>query len=150
MALKARNSMPKDYSSFCLVAAHLVKNAHRYWKSDISDQEVVECMDEDNETKLVHKSLMQICTLKRQNRISEQQAYVTKLKDNFGSYRNIAQLSSIPLKTVHEWCMLPKDKKHKGTSRAALRRNDFVNFLMQNTVTYSSPCKKFAGKRFLL
>ena len=28
LAFKARDKMPKDFKSFCLVAAHLVKNAH--------------------------------------------------------------------------------------------------------------------------
>ena len=32
--------MPKGYKSFCLVAAHLVKNGHRYWdnKCDVTAQ----------------------------------------------------------------------------------------------------------------
>ena len=31
MAFKARDKMPKDYDSFCKVAEHLVRNAHRYY-----------------------------------------------------------------------------------------------------------------------
>ena len=34
LAFKARKKMPKDYKSFCLVAEHLAKNAHRYYKQD--------------------------------------------------------------------------------------------------------------------
>ena len=30
-ALKARESLPKDHGIFCLVVAHLLKNAHRYF-----------------------------------------------------------------------------------------------------------------------
>ena len=34
LAKTAREKMPKDYESFCLVAAHLVKNAHRYYSNE--------------------------------------------------------------------------------------------------------------------
>ena len=32
LAFKARDKMPKDYKLFCMVAAHLVKNAFKYYK----------------------------------------------------------------------------------------------------------------------
>ena len=32
LAFKAREKMPKDYKSFCLVAEHLFRNVHRYKK----------------------------------------------------------------------------------------------------------------------
>ena len=33
--------MPKDYKSFCLVTAHLVKNAHRYYKDAPQETEKI-------------------------------------------------------------------------------------------------------------
>ena len=33
--------MPKDYKSFCLVTAHLVKNAHRYYKDALQETEQI-------------------------------------------------------------------------------------------------------------
>ena len=43
--------MPKDYKSFCLVAAHLTKNAHRYYKEEtVSD--IGECKLEAAEVKV--------------------------------------------------------------------------------------------------
>ena len=47
LAYKAREKMPKDFKSFCLVAAHLVRNAHRYYKSMHIDQ----CKAEVDEVK---------------------------------------------------------------------------------------------------
>ena len=168
LAFKAREKMPKDYRSFCLVAAHLVKNAHRYFQHDYVDEESLKeekssqlkkevsfCKNEpvenkEDECKEINKRLREIRTLKRQNRIREQQMLVNKLKDVKGSYRRLAKLSGIALKTVHEWCAEPKAREHKGTARSKLKQQDFINFLMQDTITYSHPCKKFAGKRFLM
>ena len=62
-----------------------------------------------------------------------------------GSYRDITKSTGIPLKTVHQWCSEPKEQQHKGTSRALLKE-EFTNFLMQDTVTYAHPCKRYAGK----
>ena len=47
LAFKAREKMPKDFKSFCLVAAHLVKNAHRYW--DIGEDEAKKMKNEAEE-----------------------------------------------------------------------------------------------------
>ena len=38
LAFKIRDKMPIDYRTFCLVAAHLVKNAHRYFKENNENQ----------------------------------------------------------------------------------------------------------------
>ena len=170
MAIRAREKMPKDYRSFCLVAAHLVKNAHRYYpdaefesvkKEELSMSERHNCTlnlntsgstttNADFLCKEVNTIIHQICTLKRQNRIIEQQEMVVKLKEVHGSYRSLSKVSGIPLKTVHGWCAIPKNREHRGTSRANLRREEFTNFLMQDTISYSYPCKKYAGKKFLL
>ena len=98
----------------------------------------------------INKLLHEIHTLKRQNRIKEQQDHVIKVKDKFGSYLEISKLSGTPLKTVHQWCSEPKDRKHKATARAELHKNEFTNFLMQDAITYTSACKKYAGKRFMI
>ena len=160
LAFKARGYMPKDYRSYCLVAAHLVKNAHRYYKDeDVKNEEIAEQKqafkldpktEKETACKEVNKKLREIRTLKRQNRIREQQELVAELKVNYGTYRAIKELSGLPLKTLHEWCAKPKDREHKGTSRANLKRQEFINFLMQDTITYCHPCKKYAGKRFML
>ena len=75
---------------------------------------------------------------------------VGELKAVYGSYRNISQISGIPLKTVHCWCSILKIRQHKGTSHAAMKREEFTNFLMQDTVSYSHSSQKYAGKKFLL
>ena len=75
---------------------------------------------------------------------------VSKLKQDIGVYREISSVSGVSLKTVHHWCVAPKNRKHKGTARADLRREEFTNFLMQDTITFSHPCKKYAGKKFLM
>ena len=169
LAFKIRPKMPKDYKSYCLVAAHLLKNAHRYQNCDDPDIKMElsfsfdntdqkkyrksegSCENEKEDTvKLVNKKLREIRTLKHHNRIREQQVMVSETKEKFGSYRDISGLSGIPLKTVHDWCSVPKERKHRATQRSQLRKDEFLNFLMQDTITYSHPCKRYAGKRFLL
>ena len=158
LALKAREKMPKDYASFCLVAEHFVKNAHRYWDIEKQIQSSTAAKTEittndlnaDDRVKLCNKYLREICTLKRLNRLHEQQKSVKTIKNVYGSYRSISNISGVPLKTVHSWCSLPKARQHKSTMKSDLRKTDFVNFLMQNTVSYSTSCKKYAGKCFLL
>ena len=41
--------MPKDYKSFCLVAVHLMKNAHRYYDIDPKSMVKEEPKVESNE-----------------------------------------------------------------------------------------------------
>ena len=168
--------MPKDYKSFCLVASHLVKNAHRYYKedcktvmepegNDVGSKVKGEIFDErgpksklddlqqmkgecdgqgmSDESNDVHCILREIWTLKRQNRIIEQQALIVKLKDRNGSYRCISKSSGIPLKTVHDWCSLPKNRQHKATEKAKMRKEEFINFVMQDTISYSNPSNKY-------
>ena len=165
LAFKAWDKMPKDFKSFCLVAAHLVKNAHRYWeigkgnvtkiKSEaeqeiwskdivaVSETSTTECID-------VNKVLREIRNLKRQNRITEQQILVTKLKEKYPTYRQLSKASGTALKTLHDSCCVPKERKHKATARSKLRQKEFVNFMMQDMITFSSSCKWYTGKRFML
>ena len=100
--------------------------------------------------KVINQKLRFIRNLKRQNRIREQQEEVTELKNLYGTYRNISTMSGTPLKTVHSWCCKPTNREHKGTAHASLKREEFTNFLMQDTVSYSHPSKKYAGKKFLM
>ena len=74
---------------------------------------------------------------------------VTELKENFQTFRNISFASGISLKTVHNWCALPKKKEHKAKALADLRKKEFENFLLQDQISYEHPSKKFSGKRFL-
>ena len=99
LAFKARQKMPKDYKTFCLVASHLVKNAHRYYNGDSECNEVkqevkvdvkeevmsakIEVTSNEDSTEncqLANKMLRSIRMLKRKNHIKEQQDLVTKLK----------------------------------------------------------------------
>ena len=83
LTFKAREKMPKDYKLFCLVAAHLVKNAHRYYSDNSTDGSAVavmksetrviktdlaslECNDlnSDSKCKIVNKKLREIRNLK--------------------------------------------------------------------------------------
>ena len=167
LAFRARDKMPKNYDSFCLVVAHLVRNAHRYYNIEEVDKGIIESQtvkkgtgseyskqvtteNEDNECMNVNKKLREIRTLKRQNRIREQQSLVQKLKEGKGSYRKISAISGVALKTIHEWCAEPKAREHKGTARKILKQEEFTNFLMQDTITFCHPCKRYAGKRFLM
>ena len=102
LAFKSREKMPKDYKSFCLVTAHLARNAHRYYKeseqslpqefiSEVTaksknvttqpkqeNQNVTDGMSD--KCKDINKMLREIRTLKKQNRIIEQQDMVLKPK----------------------------------------------------------------------
>ena len=72
-----------------------------------------------------------------------------ELKEDYQSYRKMAFLSGISVKTIHGWCAEPKDKIHKSKEMSNLRRKKFENFLLQDTISFAHPCKKYAGKHFL-
>ena len=167
LAFKVREKMPKDYRSYCLVAAHLVRNAHRYHKEEVPENVRAEIIKEENTLKLsqsshgaeletdsvisqdANKLLREIRTLKHQNRIIEQQERVLKLK-KYGSYRDLKKITGVPLKTLHDWCSEPKERKHKATVKSQLKREEFIHFLLQDTISFSHPCKRYAGKKFLM
>ena len=44
-------------------------------------------------------------------------------------------MSGVPLKMVHSWCSLPKDKIHKSKDLAEKRWKEFEEFLSQDTVS---------------
>ena len=160
-SLKARESLPKDdHGLFCLVVGHLLKNAHRYFKLDgvsdfqhhileeksISDITRQKIMDD---FKNANQKIREIGHLKCKNRLAEQQECVSQLKKSFHSLRNISFMSGVSLKTIHNWCSLPKGKIHKSTALSKMRKQEFENFLLQDSMSFAHPSKKFAGKRFL-
>ena len=123
-AFKACEKMPKDFKSFCMVAEHLAKNAHRYWDINVEDANKIKLEAEEQVSKRkkttenmdirvaecmeVNKTLCEIQCLRWQNRIREQQALVSKLFSHVGTYRELSWTSGIALKTLHEWCSPPK------------------------------------------
>ena len=80
-ALKARVSMPlNDHGMFCLVAAHLLKNAHRYFNINkpselqthiLEDKTISEAMRQKviQDFKEANKKLRAVNDLKSRNRI---------------------------------------------------------------------------------
>ena len=159
-SLKARDSLPTDHGIFCLVVSHLLKNAHRYFNLEkptdiqtflLSDQNVSEVTKSDMIGKFheANKKIRQAGDLKCKNRISEQQKIVSELRDEFHTYRNMASVSGISVKTVHIWCALPKKRIHKASALSKLRREEYEEFLLQDTISFAHPAKKFAGQRFL-
>ena len=61
----------------------------------------------------------------------------------------MSMMSGIALKSCHSWCARPKVKKHKSSELCKLRKKEFEAFLLQDSISYAHPSKKFAGKRFL-
>ena len=130
-ALKARNCMPSDNQGlFVLVAAHLLKNAHRYFNMEkpsdlqmniLSEKTVSDDMKQKilQDFKETNKTLRVINNLKESNRIEEQQELVSKMKGD-STFRDLSFISGVPLKTVHKWCSLPKQKEHKASELANL------------------------------
>ena len=108
-----------------MVTTHLAKNAHHYWDIDKdtankikleAEAEVRKKKSKTNKMDTaaeqcieVQRTLHEIRMLKRQNRIHEQQDLVAKVRTKFPTYRELSKASRIALKTVHEWCSLPKE-----------------------------------------
>ena len=158
--LKAWQFLLNDHGLFCLVVAHLLKNAHRYFNlkgpsemqtkilenrsmSEETKQKVLENFKEAN------KKVREVCDLKKINCLVEQQELVTQLKEDFHSFRKMSLMSGISLKSVHTWCSWPKQKIHKSSQIANARKQEFKEFLLQDSISFEHPCKKYAGKRFL-
>ena len=99
--------------------------------------------------KEVNKKMREIGDLKGKNRVKEQQQLVAQMKENYHTYRNLSRMSGISLKTVHSWCAEPVKKINKCTEIANLRKKEFEQFLIQDTISFAHPCKKYSGKRFL-
>ena len=158
LAFKARENMLKNYKSFCLVAEHLVCNAHCYYKEEVGNVLKMEgkvktdCVEKEGVCELdftqANKHLREIRVLKQQNRVCKQQERVQKLMSKV-MYRELSKMTGIPLKALHDWCSDPKEILHKSTD-CANSKKEVLNFLMQDSITYSHPCKRYAGKKFLL
>ena len=158
--MKARDSLPNDHGLFCLVMAHLLKNAHRYFHLEVPSeiqQKVLESRMVSDATKEkviqnfkdVSKQIQHVRDLKSKNRLSEQQEVIAKLKKNYHSFRNLSFISGVSLKTVHSWCSKPEKKIHKGKEMANERKKEFERFLLQDNISYEHPSKKYNGKCFL-
>ena len=86
-ALKVRNYLPNEHGMFCLVLAHLLKNAHRYFdmqnpsgfqqhileEKAISDVKKSEIM---HEFKVANKEIREVTSLNSKNRLKEQKELV--------------------------------------------------------------------------
>ena len=113
-ALKARHSMPSDdHGLFCLVAAHLLRNAHKYFNLEAASQLQKPVLEEKmvseptcqriiDDFKEANKTLWCIGDLKDKNRVSEQQRLVCKMKEEYQTFRNMSFMSGISVKTVHK------------------------------------------------
>ena len=158
-ALKARENLPRDHGVFCLVVAHLLKNSHRYFDldrpSDIQQQILEDkSMNESTREKMVEQfkdanKKVREAELKGKRRLVQQKQLVKSLKSMYHMFRNMSFMSGIPLKTVHSWCSLPKVKCHKATEMSKMRQKEFEQFLLQDSILFAHPSKKFAGKQFL-
>ena len=137
-----------------------MKNSHRYFNLDVPSDLQRHILQNQplNDTKNltlcdmskeVNKKLRVACDLKGKNRLVEHQNVVQQLKKEFKSFRNLSSVSGIALKTVHNWCSLPKQKVHKAKELSQLRRTEFEQFLLQDTISFAYPSKRYAGKRFL-
>ena len=91
---------------------------------------------------MANRQVREIGDLKDRNRLAEQQQLVSKLKEDYKSYRQIALMSGISLKTVHNWCSIPKQKLHKSTELAKLHWAEFEQFLIQDKISFAHPSKK--------
>ena len=159
-SLKVRQAMPKDYRLFCLILSHLLKNAHRYFQMEKPSELQMKlfhdrCVAHNNrehlleECKEVNKKVREIRELKNKNRLVEQEQLVSELKQNYHTFRNMSHMSGIPLKSVHSWCSRPKDRIHKTSQLAEMRKKEFEQFLLQDTISFTHPSKKLSKKRFL-
>ena len=110
--------------------------------SESTKQKVIENFKEAN------KKVHELRHLKGKNRVIEQQELVEKLKESYHSYRNMSHMSGIPLKSLHKWCSHPSKREHKAKQITKLRKKEFEDFLLQDSISFTHPAK-FHGKRFL-
>ena len=90
------------------------------------------------------------CKLKPpKNRVSEQQKLVAEVRKSHQTFRNLSFWSGIALKTVHSWCKISQQKKHKSTELLNLRKEEFKEFLLQDSISFAHPRKKYCRKKFL-
>ena len=159
-AQKVKDSMPRDHGIYCLVLDHLLRNAHREFRMPnpsqlqqyiLGNREISEEVKHQviEEFKVLNQKVRLAGDLRKKKRTKEQQDVVSELRSDYGSYRNISAMCGISVKTIHKYCSETKEKIHKATELCRLRKEEYEAFLMQDTITFEHPCKKFAGKRFL-
>ena len=161
-ALRVREGerLPSEYSMFVLVTYHLFKNSHRYFgfsQPSELQQKLIECNSISDETKQnvladfkeASRRIRDIGTLKSQNRVDEQQQRVKEIKNDFGSLRHISSITGVSLKTVAKWCTVPTASVKKRVELSKLRREEYEEFLNQDSISFAHPCKKYDGRRYL-
>ena len=169
LAANVHKHMPRNPMDYLLVAEHIYNNRHRYANcietdetgnitqllsvGEIEETEKKKSLEGSKEDvskcKEVNKNLRTLSYLKKQNRRSDHQKLANALIKKYGTYRKISIAAGAPIKTVHSVCKPSVKKIHKSTEWAKQRKQEFVNFLMQDTISYSSACKRHAKKRFL-
>ena len=160
-AHRARQYLPNQHFLFVLVMAHLLRNAHTYFNMEKPSDMQLKVLQEksisdelkDNvvkEFKDVSKMVREVKDMKGHNRLKEQKDKVLALKGQYGTFENISKLTGISKKTVFKWCSSPKESVKRRVELSNLRRAEYEKFLSQDTISFESPCKKMAGKRFLI
>ena len=160
LQVREGEKLPSDYAMFVLVTHHLFCNAHRYFGLPSPTDLQLKLLEEraiSNESrnqiveefKSANKKIRNICTLKNQNRVTEQASKVLEMKSEFGSLRNIADVSGVSLKTVQKWCTAPSTKPKRRVELSKLRRQELEEFYNQDSISFAHPCKKYDGKRYL-
>ena len=125
---------PSEFQNKILEDKHLLESTR---------QEIIETFKKANQ------KVNEVRVLKSRNRIDEQTERVAELKQSYHKYRQMARMSGLSLKTVHNWCSKPKEKIHKSVQLSQLRRKEFESFLLQDAISFEHPSKKFRNKRFL-
>ena len=105
-AHRSREHLPKKHFLFCLVLSHLLRNAHTYFNipnpTDLQLKLFEEkCISDSTkhefvaEFKEVNKRIREVCEMKQKRRVIDQKRLVSELRDDYGTYKNIAQISGI-------------------------------------------------------
>ena len=145
---------------FTLVVEHLLKNVHRYFHTEkptafqkqviakqyLSPELLAIVIDEHKEA---NKKVREACEMKSKGRVHEHEQVVEQIKGKFGTFCNLSTMSGVPLKTVHAWCSTAKEKTHKASEFAKIRRAEFERFLCQDSISFEHPSKRYANKRYL-
>lgn len=149
MAQRLKVSIPKDENLFTEVLLHIARSEERYQNAKNKSPKAIEICLTVSRCKAVNKTLRVIKTLRMQRRQSEQQRLVASLRLELGSYRNIATFAGSTVKYVHTICSVPKDKVHRATQRFLNKKDEFHQFLSQDSISFALPGKRYAGKRYL-
>ena len=158
-ASRAREYLPStDHGIFCLTLQHLARNAHKYF--DINEPTEIQnyVMNTGiraskkellSEFKEVNQKVRAAGEMRAKNRKKEHSTIVQDLKMSYSSLREMSIVSGISKKTLQIWCSAPEKKMHKATELMMRRKEEYERFLLQDTISFEHPCKKYAGKRFL-